>query len=76
MSLKIDKGIALPKASTGRTSKYVSTFQKMDVGDSFLVKGTCGANNVRGRINKHLKNLKMKAAIRKVDNGVRVWRVA
>lgn len=66
--LKIEKGIPLPPVRPGISSTLRST----EVGDSVFLPGYKTTGAVRGI----LANLTGKFAARKVDGGVRVWRVA
>jgi hypothetical protein len=72
---KIEKDIPLPprKSSSGRTAKY--PWRWMEVGDSFLVPGLERASQFSGRAGKTARTLGIKIATRKVDGGVRVWRI-
>jgi len=74
MDFEIEKGIPLiDKArSPGRTGFY--PFRRMDIGDSFLVedvkKGHSGVSTANVRLNPK------KFAARKVEGGLRIWRIA
>ena len=73
---ELDKNVPMPKAS----SKY--PFEDMDVGDSFFVADGDDENwktlrKMRGASNWASKKFPdTKYSVRKVDNGVRVWRTA
>ena len=65
---KIDKGVPLP----GKCTKY--PWEQMGIGDSFFVK-----NGNQARVGASATNAARfgkKFTTRKVDGGVRVWRVA
>jgi hypothetical protein len=73
----IERGVPLPPARYGRKpGSFMETVRSLNVGDSFVVTGkhqdvvasTCRV--VRGRMNDG-RNY----ATRKVDGGVRVWRI-
>lgn len=70
---QIEKSIPIPPAA-GRTSQY--PYALMEVGDSFFVPRT--KEKSVGVSTSHARNKfpGRKFATRRVDNGVRVWRVA
>jgi hypothetical protein len=73
---KIEKGIEMPVLMKGRTATVTYPYEKMEVGDSFLVKSDkkhmintmCTKNKVMG------ERLGRKYVARVVEGGVRVWR--
>ena len=73
---KVERGIAMPVISNGKKAAVVYPYDKMEVGDSFLVKTDkkhmintmCTKNKVWG------EKLGMKYVARNVEGGVRVWR--
>ncbi len=75
----IDKGVPMPSVSPG----IQFPFAEMEVGDSFFVEARLDATSAMARIRaKHRYWLMgqcprpaMRIAIRKVDGGVRCWRV-
>jgi len=69
---QIEKGIPLPSGC----KSCLYPLKDMEVGDSFLVEGGVD-KNIRGSIsNWKKKRPEMKFAVRNVEGGVRVWRVA
>lgn len=75
--ITIDKGIPVPALRT-RVSKY--PWPSMAVGDSFFVEAT--AEEMKARLasisrgaTAAAKKLGVQFTVRKVDGGVRVWRV-
>lgn len=70
----IEKGIPVPHPRSPRQVRY--PFRQMAVGDSFLIPSkdafACVQQSVRGAA----RSKGMKASVRKVAGGVRVWRVA
>lgn len=83
-SLVIEHGIPLPEGVVTR-SKWIDTFRKMKVGDSFLLpaNGSSAKNQgaiptsmaYRARVMKQLPET-FKVTVRKVRGGHRVWRIA
>jgi dUTPase len=71
--VKIDKGIPLPQKST-RISKAYDLYQKMEVGDSVLIK-----ESERTKLHDAIRVMegtsKGKLSTRREDNGFRVWRI-
>ena len=77
--IKIDKGIEIPTADRKRKSiKHKYPFRYMESGDSFFV--MCDADN---DVDKLLKRMSQNAhralgsgnyAVRRYDDGVRVWK--
>lgn len=70
MSYEIEKGIKVP---TKAHSKY--PFDKMKVGDSFLVPAE-QQNHARVTAYAYAKRNNIKIVVRKVDGGFRIWRTA
>ena len=74
-AIKVETGIPMPE-TTDRVAKY--PWSKMAPGDSFLVSCKPGDNKsgaVRSAANVYGTRHQMKFSIRKVDGGVRVWRI-
>jgi DNA helicase TIP49 (TBP-interacting protein) len=73
--MKIDKNVPLakPRAPWGALSKL---FAQMEVGDSILIAGEdhSGKTAVAARI--YFADHGMKSSARRVEGGIRVWRVA
>lgn len=69
----IEKNIPLPEKKTGAKSVYADLMKRLDVGDSVLF-DTSNFNKTVG-ICEAARKLGMKMASRKVDKGIRVWRV-
>lgn len=71
MKIKIEKGIPYKNNSGGLP------FDKMEVGDSFLIPNEIPYKTVRVRAIQFskLKKKHYKFSIRKVENGYRCWRV-
>ena len=68
---KIEKNVPIPDVHS-KKRKY--PLPQMEVGDSFFIKGT--KKNITGSINFfRIKHPEREFTIRKVDAGVRVWRV-
>ena len=78
---KIEKNIELPKRSSGRPSKY--PFSEMKVGDSFFIPVADHIDiwNVAGAVRNaaNMARIRDKTigrfSTRKVEGGVRVWRI-
>lgn len=70
--MKITKSVPIPTNAPGRKSKY--PFMDMDVGDSFLVSGTCG-KNLRAAATFTSSKYGLKFTVRKVPGGHRCWRI-
>lgn len=69
--IKIEKGIPFKKSHSGLP------FEKMDVGDSFLIPKEILYTTVRVRAIQFSKQQKSKPkfSIKKVENGYRCWRI-
>ena len=63
---KIDKNIIITN------SKY--PFESMVIGDSFFIKTNKKSKDMS--LHSCAKRCKVKITMRKVDNGIRIWRVA
>jgi hypothetical protein len=70
---KIEKGIKIPEFFCHR--KY--PLSEMEVGDSFFVEGTLKKNTINTAVSwwSKRKGNTRKFTIRKVDGGIRVWRI-
>ena len=82
--LAIEKNIPMPEARSGRQPEGGYPFQKMKVGDSFLVpvapKTSPKTVTARRRLmNSHCQKAKARTgyqfSLRTMKNGIRVWRV-
>jgi len=77
--IKIDKNIPIPEVQKGRNIIY--PFSNMEIGDSFLIPFEDakfiqpGMVRVREAVYRAQKKFRFNFAIRKVENGIRVWRV-
>ena len=69
---KIEKGVPMPRNGAGGRTKY--PWDKMEVGDSFFVPGTRNRGVNPGAASLRLSPKKF--AMRKVDGGTRIWRIA
>ena len=69
MKYKIEKNI--PISAHGKTGKWSSIENKMEVGDSVLVSNRKEAVGISTAV----KRKGYTVVTRKVDNGVRVWKV-
>jgi hypothetical protein len=75
-ALKIEKNIPVPGKATGsRTSPLRVAVLTMECGDSVLVMGK-KTNEVSARLSYLQKFSGRKFTSRKVEGGVRVWRVS
>jgi len=77
--MKIDKGIEMPEARIN-SCKY--PFRKMEIGDSFLHEKPYSrenmsliSNNARNFCSQSKDCKHYKFSARKVDDGIRVWRI-
>lgn len=66
----VDKGVPLPKSAS--QAKY--PWSEMAVGDSFFVPSM--TESARGGLTSIAKSRGIKISTRKMDGGIRVWRVA
>jgi hypothetical protein len=74
MSFKIEKNVAVPASvRTGGKSKY--PWNEMDVGDSFFVPGAKVETFYTLTATQNKKDAGRRFIARKVDDGVRVWRI-
>ena len=71
--LTIEKGMSPPK----QTVRYAYPFEEMEVGDSFCVpvEGSGDRQKVLNACYRASKKLGWKFQTRKVEDGVRVWRI-
>ena len=76
MSFEIDKDIPLPPLRRNRSPKPKYPFGDLEIGDSFLVPGPKVANvrNAMGYFRK-IKDSSKTFCTRRVDGGIRVWRL-
>jgi hypothetical protein len=71
---KIEKDIPLSESRSGPRPKY--PFASMEVGDSFFIPGDRSSRSVSGSVSHWRKSHpKQQFATRKVENGLRVWRI-
>ena len=73
MTVKIDKGIPVPPRGSNRASKY--PYDKLEIGDSFFVKGK-NATKFSASAYTQARKLGIKLTVRNEKDGVRVWRTA
>jgi hypothetical protein len=76
--VKIDKGLPIPDRTKETASKY--PWRAMEVGDSFLVAQEPGeaihmARDRANKITQYAKRTGRTFCTRKVEGGVRVWRL-
>jgi hypothetical protein len=74
MTYKIEDNVPLPLTFGGTASKY--PFDKLQVGQRFVVTDGKSIDSVRTSAYQAGRRLGMKFATRTVDGGLRVWRVA
>lgn len=73
--IPIDRKVPLPKPQRGPRAKY--PFRTMKKGDSFLVSSKARNEfNVRCASYMASRRLKVKFTVRRVPEGIRVWRIA
>lgn len=73
---EVEREIPIPNSVTGRGScKY--PIVDLDIGESFLIPGTIKNAHSRATalVNYWQRKLRRRYTVRKVDGGVRVWRV-
>lgn len=70
----IEKDVPIPATTAGRPATG-SKWDALEVGDSVLLVGVTQPS-ASARTGRTAKNLGRKFTTRKVDGGVRVWRVA
>lgn len=74
MSFKIEKGVALPATvRSGGKAKY--PWNDMEIGDSFFVQGAKVETFYTLTATQNKKDASKRFIARKVEDGVRVWRV-
>lgn len=69
--IKIEKGVPMPEL---KMAPITATLKSLKVGDSFMWPG--GLKNPTQRAHATARYMGLKVATRKVDGGVRVWRIA
>ena len=67
--LRIEKGVALPDKGSDRISEFTKTLRAMEVGDSFVTDKDASKCHVYFRSARNGK-----FTMRKVPEGLRVWR--
>jgi hypothetical protein len=75
--LKIEKGIPIPVPRS--FVKWKPIFENMEIGDSFFIseEGYKNSDTMITSINSSSRSVfPKKMAVRKVDGGARVWRIA
>lgn len=74
--MNIDKGLLIPPANRGGDYKY--PIREMDVGDSILDESAqeTKSSKIRLSAKKYGDKVGKKFIARKVEGGVRIWRVA
>jgi hypothetical protein len=70
MGLQIEKGIPIPQSGS-RTHARKYPFDEMEIGDSVLVED----DRVYSAVSVYSKRNGKKYATRKVEGGIRVWRI-
>jgi len=71
MKYKIEKNIPISAHGHNRSGHWTKIIKEMEVGDSVVVKDRKKANS----ITLSIKRLGYKPITRKVDNGIRVWKM-
>lgn len=78
MEIQIESGIAAPNDGLGqlrgREPKY--PFQKMNVGDSFVLDQQSNHASARVCAIQYAARSGKRFATRTIDNGLRIWRIA
>ena len=72
MTIKIEKGVPLP-SEPARRDPY--PFDQMEIGDSFFVACTPGNRSVAVQASKFSKKSGRTFTVRRVEGGVRAWRL-
>lgn len=73
MKIVIEKGIPIPSAKRG-VDKF--RLNELEVGDSFFLELTqYKEKQIRNTLSLRARRLGIKPSIRRVDDGIRVWRV-
>lgn len=73
MTYQIEKNIPIP--GHGNSGDQLETLRALEIGDSFLILPPTTTNNVGGKMARVTRQTGREFAQRKVDGGVRVWRV-
>jgi len=69
---EIEQGTPIPDAKGGHPEKY--PWSKMNIGDSFFI--AADKKRINPLVPPKLRGAGFKISIRKVEGGLRVWRVA
>jgi hypothetical protein len=76
--IAVEKSVEMPMGNGGRKVKNSYPYEKMEVGDSFLVNG--GSKSLMSQMctknKREGERLGKKFVARRVDDGVRIWRAA
>jgi hypothetical protein len=72
MNFRIEKGVPLPERKAGRRQLY--PFTEMKAGSSFLAP-IAAELNIRAAASYQNRTTKMRFAVHRMPNGIRVWRV-
>lgn len=71
--MQIDKNVPLPSRKNGASKK--SELMKMEKGDSVFIEGATSCRDTKVEyVKKTMQRLGFKPAVRKLENGYRVWR--
>ncbi len=77
MEFKIEKGIPIPLNWRGRVGSNMYPYMLMEVGDSFFIPSVDGKKvHISGAYKVWAKKSGFRFSSRRVDNGIRVWRIA
>jgi hypothetical protein len=74
MELQIEKGVPIPPKTTTK-GRRMNPIRELEVGDSVLIAGKY-QENVASRAGRITRQTGRRFVTRKVEGGVRVWRVA
>lgn len=72
--IKIEKGVPITRRRHGKGGESKYPFEKLEIGDSFLLTNKT-TNAFAASVTYWSRRLKRKFISRKVEGGVRVWRI-
>lgn len=74
-TFEIDKNIEIPNLKREKRSKSKDTLCALEVGDSFFMMDEQIGSVRKGAIYKYAKVIGIKVSVRRLENGLRVWRI-
>lgn len=74
--IRIEKNVPITLRGSGLRGSLRDFLRRLDVGDSFLLKGIGDKNWAYRGVHTTAKSMGIKVTIRRINDGIRVWRSA